>query len=1042
VSEDSFREYFTKLREKKDTGTEHTLRTDFENLLNSIKPDPSIIITQEPKKEDETGGRPDFKVTINDMIIGYIETKPVGMDLDRIIDPQSNSRDAQQLRAYMGITPNLMLTNYNEFILFRDGATERREHLFYLTDKKLDISKVGRILNIFNEFFISTPKKITLPENLADLLAKRASLLRDSLLLELESKKTSQFMDVLLGHNGLLDLVRETLIQDLTKEEFIDAYTQTITYGLFLAKLNCGDAVLSQKNVTSYISASMGIIQELFETIKIRSIPSSVGWVIEEILNVLNNTDVDEIRNGLSFSKTYENKDPYVYFYENFLKVYDPEERIDRGVFYTPTPIVLFIINNVQHILKTCFQTDGIKDSGVLILDFAAGTGTFLLEAFKIALDETDTGVRRSLIRDHLLRHFYGFEYLIAPYTIAHLKLSSFLENFGYKIGEHEKGERLRVYLTDTLDDQRHKKWSLLPRLSKEGEESYSVKMKQPILAVIGNPPYNVSSRNRKPFAETLIQPYKEGLAEKKVTWDDYEKFLAYAQWKIAKNGKGIIGVITNNSFLDSITKKIMRSSILKDFDYLYVLNLHGNKNRGERDENVFDIMVGVAISIFVKLPQPLPLSEKRVFYYSTLEKKMMKREEKYQFLLKNRIEDISWMEIKPKPPDYYFVPEDLVHKDEYSKFWSLKDIFSVSGSGIKTDRDSLFIDFDKEALDNRMQTLFSGNYDQHFIEEYRVKDSSSYPLLKRLKVATFDPNSIFAYHYRPFDYRWVYYKLGITSRPASKVMSHLMKKNLALITVRQFAEDIDFSHAFVTNGLTDIRITVSNRGTCYIFPLYTYVEVSKNNVKQTRLNSTSNEPNVVAYDSNGFAPNFKDEFSEFISTKYSSKPEPEDILGYIYAILYSPFYRKRYNTFLKKDFPRIPFTDDYDSFMRLATLGKSLVANHLLQVDYGDSEVGRYPQKGENKITKVDFNKSSNRLFINEKQCFENVSYDIFSMNIGGYQVVYKWLRDRVGKVLSYSDLEKFQKILNSLAHTLRLMNKIDSIFCNAHICEEAQSS
>lgn len=523
---------------------------------------------------------------------------------------------------------------------------------------------------------------------------------------------------------------------------------------------------------------------------------------------------------------------------------------------------------------------------------------------------------------------------------------------------------------------------------------------------------------------------------------DDYEKFLAYAQWKIKQNGKGIIGVITNNSFLDSITKKIMRSSILKDFDYVYVLNLHGNKNRGEPDENVFDIKVGVAISILVKLPQPLPLSEKRIFYYSTLENKMMRREEKFEFLMKKRVEDISWIELKPKSPDYYFVPEDLAHEDEYSRFWSLKDIFSVSGSGIKTDRDSLFIDSDKEALDDRMQTLFSGNYDQHFVEEYGVKDSSSYRLLRRLEGAVFDPDSIFAYHYRPFDYRWIYYKLGITSRPASKVMSHLMKKNLALITVRQFAEDVDFSHAFVTNGLTDIRITVSNRGTCYIFPLYTYAEISENNMKQIRLSGASNEPNVVAHDGNGPAPNFKGEFARFISTKYPSSPEPEDVLGYIYAVLHSPYYRKRYNTFLKKDFPRIPFTDDYDSFMRLAAFGKSLVANHLLQVDYGDSEVGRYPQRGDNKITKVDFDKASNRLFINEKQCFENISYDIFNMNVGGYQVVKKWLRDRVGKILSYSDLEKFQKILNSLTNTLRLMNRIDGVFCNAPICEPTRSS
>jgi len=338
------------------------------------------------------------------------------------------------------------------------------------------------------------------------------------------------------------------------------------------------------------------------------------------------------------------------------------------------------------------------------------------------------------------------------------------------------------------------------------------------------------------------------------------------------------------------------------------------------------------------------------------------------------------------------------------------------------------------------MQTLFSANYDQHFIDEYGVKDSSSYALLRRLKGAAFDPVSIFTYHYRPFDYRWIYYRIGITSRPASEVMTHLMKQNLALITVRQFAEDADFSHVFVTKGLTDIRITVSNRGTCYIFPLYIYAEEPENSVKQTSLDGTSDEPNDKTHGSTGQTPNFKAEFVQFISTKYPSKPEPEDILNYIYAVLHSPYYRKRYNTFLKKDFPRIPFTDDYDSFMKLSALGKSLVANHLLQVDYGESEVGRYPLGGENKVTKVVFDKSSNRLFINERQYFENVSPEIFSMNVGGYQVVSKWLGDRVGKVLSYSDLEKFQKILNSLASTSVLMSEIDTVFYNATIDDQVR--
>lgn len=1025
-----YKKYFKGVMGKSSQGTEFTLRTDIENLLNAVKPSKNIIVIQEPAKDKDIKGRPDFKVEKSGLTIGYIETKKIDTNLDDILD-NNLKRDYEQLQNYLKIIPNLILTNYKEFILFRKGKPVDRGVLFYSSiDKSLNENNILKISKIFETFFSVSPKRITNPEKLSHMLAERTSLFRDFLEEFIENETTNDFKMRLVGKGGLHDVIKETLIEDLSLSDFIDAYVQTITYGLFLAEISSKDSI-TENNAGNFIPETLGIVRDLFKTIDIEDIPDSIDWIIEEIIDILNRIDRDKLKNKLSFSKLYDYEDPYVYFYENFLGDYDNKKRKSKGVYYTPIPVVRFIVESIDYLIRKNFDSNGLKGSKVNVLDFATGTGTFLLETFKKALEGTDEGMKQSLISERLLKRFYGFEYLIAPYTIAHLKLSQFFKESGNPLKDDE---RLKIYLTDTLDNAQHEGISYFQKMSKEGEEANKIKLKDDILIVMGNPPYsNYSTGEKKQgrqWIADLLDDYKRGLGEKKINIDDdYIKFLRFAQWKIDQNGHGIVGVITNNSYLDGITHRVMRKSLLDTFDEIYILNLHGNKRRGDPDQNVFDVMVGVSIVLFVKLPEKP--EKKEIYYYSTLEKGLMDRELKYGFLLGNDIQSIEWRILKPTKPDYWFIRNDLELKTEYNEFKSLNEIFREYGSGIKTDRDDLFIDFDKNKLIDKIKILLSGMYSKEFIDRYKVKNSSSYKLLEKIKKENFNENNLRLIDYRPFDRRNIYYKRGLTSRPAYNVMKHFIRgSNLGLVSVRQIAENKIFNHVIITENIVDVRMTLSNRGTCYLYPLKLYLQdEDKKDIQSSLTEETFENP----YKNLDPQPNFTPEFIKFISNEYSNIPTPEEILGYIYAVLYSKTYREKYNAFLKTDFPRIPFTDNWDDFYKLSKLGTELIEVHLLNHDYTDSDIASYPVDGEDIVDKIKYDKKTSCVHINKDQYFENVPEEVWNMEIGGYKVLEKWLKYRHGRKLSFDDIHHFQMIVRSLKESLSLMDKVDQSFKSA---------
>ena len=744
-------------------------------------------------------------------------------------------------------------------------------------------------------------ERITKPEKLAEILAHKTRILREFLTEHIESSETNLFKKRLIG---LYDIFKSTLIENLKIADFIDTYAQTITYGLFFARLN-SDKGIDKNTAFLYIPKSLGVIEELFAILRLSSIPDNISWIVDDIIAILNQIDIISLQKDLSFTKTINYEDPYVYFYENFLAEYDKKKRKLKGVYYTPIPVVHFIIKSIDRILQNEFDKIGFGDEGIKVLDFATGTGTFLLETFKDMLAKVDKSLRPTFIKEKILKNFYGFEYMIAPYVIAHLKLSQYLEEQGYKFNHKDEKDRLKIYLTDTLDDAKY-------------PISNDVKLDNSILVIMGNPPYSNHSSNHKPFIKVLIEEYKRGLNEKKINLDDdYIKFIRYAQCKIEgckytyldKNkiwkkgeikalGKGIIGIITNNSYLDGITHRQMRKSLFETFDKIYILNLNGNSIKGEPDKNVFDIRVGVSIVIFVKLDKPLPMKEKKIYYYSMLENNLLKREEKFNFLLQNDIDSVKWKILKPKKPNYWFVKKDLSLQSEYNKGWSLIKIFEIYGSGVKTDRDRLYIDLDKEELSNRIKLLLSSKYTMEFIKKYRIENSSSYHLLHKIKNKTFKESFIKKVHYRTLDFRFIYYDYQIISRANYNIMQHFLdRENLGLAFTRQIVSK-KWQHCFVIDKIAEAGLL--NEWT-YIAPLYLYIE---NNIKKSPDNTHLFEDLAIIK-----VPNFTKEFNKFIEKQYSFIPTPEQILGYIYAILYSPSYREKYNEFLKIDYPKIPFT-------------------------------------------------------------------------------------------------------------------------------------
>ena len=1026
---------------------EHSYRGDLQQLLNEIINDKDIVVTNEPARIVNVGA-PDYSITKKDIPLGYIEAKDINKPL--------GSKDYQeQFDRYKNALDNLIITDYLDFWFYKNG-----ELTIKIQIAKIENGVVIPITENFSLFenniksfvtFVS--QTITSPSKLAKMMAGKARLLEDVIEKAILSEDENE------ANNSLreqLEIFKASLIHDITPQSFADIYAQTIAYGMFAARLH--DTTLesfSRQEAVFLIPKSNPFLRGLFNYVSGAECDDRLIWIIDSLAEIFLATDVKKLLEGFLL-KTGMN-DPIIHFYETFLGEYNPALRKSRGVWYTPEAVVNFIVRACDEVLKDEFAlTDGLSDETkikikvddhdagytktgqkrqkeievhkVQVLDPATGTGTFLAETIKFIKKDFWGGSWSSYVEEHLIPRLNGFELLMASYAMAHLKLDLLLMETGYKPTKEQK--RFNVFLTNSLESHHEHTGSLFASyLANESKAADRVKKEVPVMVVMGNPPYAVSSSNKNDWIQNLIADYKKDLNERKINLDDdYIKFIRYGQHYIEKNGEGILAYISNNSFIDGITHRQMRKSLLECFDKIYILDLHGNAKKkevspdGSKDENVFDIMQGVSINIFVKKKtKSKKLAE--VYHYDLYGK----RDFKYEFLSDNNLKSIKWNKLDYSEPNYFFVLKDFGEIKEYEKGFKLNELFIINNSGVSTDRDSLFLEDNTEILIERIKNLLSSEYTLEFKNKFNVCDSSGYPLLKRISGKVFNENLIINYHYRPFDLKKIYFDNTIISRPAKEVTKHINNNNNNLLLIIPRQVNADFHHIFVSKLICDSNITSSARlfGAGRLFPLYLYPD--ENSLRNERTPNLNLE--IVK------------EIEEKLGLKFVNEKEqnfttfaPIDILDYIYAVLHSPNYREKYKEFLKIDFSRVPYPKS-ETFWSLVSLGGKLRSLHLLEDASLDNRIidikGEAELKITNKLAKKDTVISDNlvTLNLNSEVSIINIPLVAWEFYIGGYQPAQKWLKDRVDRTLSRADLRHYNRIINALYKTDEIMKEIDKV-------------
>ena len=1011
-----------------------------------------IHITTLPRSTE--AGNPDFRVWDGKQhIVGYIEAKaPTIENLDLI-------EESEQLKRYRKTFPNLILTNFFEFRLYRNGilvnkALIARPFIVHKLKTIPPVEKEPDFTKLMEAFYSFSLPKVYNAKNLAIELAKRTSFLKDEVIAEelAEEEKTGKGFIL-----GFYEAFSQFLISGLSKEEFADLYSQTITYGLFAARMRAKKD-FNRKLAYANIPSTIGILRDVFRFVSLEDPPAQMEWIIDDIAEVLSVADVNKLLQD--YFREGKGKDPVVHFYETFLAEYDPKTRERRGVYYTPESVVSYIVRSLHHILKDRFgKADGMASNTVTVLDPASGTLTFLAEAAKLAVNEFASkygeGNKEGFIKEHILKNFYAFELMMAPYAVGHLKMSFLLEELGYSL---QKDDRFKLYLTNTLDMEELEQTSLpgMASLSEESHLAGKVKKEQPILVILGNPPYSGHSANKGKWIDRLLKDgYTHGngikddgyyrvdgkpLGEKNPKWlqDDYVKFIRFSQWKIDQAGEGVLGFITNHSYLDNPTFRGMRESLMNSFNEIYLLDLHGNSLKkekcpdGSKDENVFDIRQGTAIALFIKNRNN---DKDRKVFHSEL---WGMRKEKYDWLINNDITTTKWQEIAPKSEFYLFVPRDEKLLKQYDKSPKMTEIFPLNGVGMTTARDHFVIDMDKNRLINRIRLFKHSNskYSDDELHEFsQIRKKKGWNIRKAWNmlqdISDSDLNDLVVpVLYRPFDVQWIFYHDSVVWRTVKRVMRHMMQKNLGLISARS-NKSAQMNHFFCTDQIMETKCGESTTQSC-IFPLYLYPDPDKKDLFTRLEESKEGKPNI------------SEKIFSALSEAYKTRPTPEDIFYYIYAVFYSNIFRTKYAEFLKTDFPRVPFTKDKRLFKKLAEYGNRLADLHLMQSPELDSPVAKFQGtpacaeqgaagRGNKRVDKIKYDKKNERVYINKDQYFEGIPENIWQYQIGGYQVCNKWLKDRKGKVLSLDDIKHYCKLTTAIKHTINIQKSIDEIYNKA---------
>lgn len=1039
--------------------TEHTFRGDLQQLLESLVP--TIRATNEPKRQ--SCGAPDYILTKKDIPVGFIEAKDIG---DKDLDGAKKTGNKEQFDRYKASLNNLIFTDYINFHLYREGEFITKISIAEITDKGIKPlpENFGNFENLIKDFCVHIGQTIKSPKKLAKMMAGKARLLSDVIGNALISDEENHQNSTLREQKQAF---KEILIHDITPKGFADVYAQTIAYGMFAARLH--DPTLqtfSRQEAAELIPKSNPFLRKLFGYIAGPDIDDRIKWIVENLAEIFLACNVEEILKN--YGKTTKMEDPIIHFYETFLAEYDPKLRKARGVWYTPAPVVNFIVRAVDDILKTEFDLpQGLADTSktkikvdvqgkkveqeihkVQVLDPATGTGTFLAEVIKHIHKKFkgQEGIWSNYVENHLLPRLNGFELLMASYAMAHLKLDLLLKETGYK---PTQDQRTRVYLTNSLEEYHPDTGTLFANwLSTEANEANHIKRDTPVMCVIGNPPYSGESANKGEWIMKLMEDYKkepggkEKLKEQnsKFINDDYVKFLRYGQHFIEKNGTGVLAFINPHGFLDNPTFRGMRWNLLKTYDKIYTIDLHGNAKKketapdGSPDVNVFDIEQGVSINFFVKTGKKKGNELGKVFHYDLFGK----REEKYDFLLENSLKSTPYKELNSYANSYVFKDIDETAHKKYNQGINPTELFKVNVMGFQTHRDDFCVDVKKDVLEKRLtEFAFSEENENDISKRYNIKSSSDFNILtakKELQKISIKDEIIIC-SYRPFENKFIYFDRIVVDRPRKELLIHSKKKeNLLLGIGRQGLAVGDIEWCLTTVSKNPVDANMFRRGGVNLFPLYLYPE---NNGQQSIEQSEERKPNLNA--------EIVQQIAEKLGLTFTKEKEttkdtfaPIDILDYIYAVLHSPSYREKYKEFLKIDFPRVPYPKDKDTFWALVNLGGEIRQIHLLESPIVEEYITQYPEDGNNVVAKPkyvpipkneDTGVLQGNVFINDSQYFANVPLTAWKFYIGGYQPAQKWLKDRKGRKLEFDDILHYQKIIVALSETDRLMKEIDKI-------------
>ena len=1031
-------DYLKKIESEWKTGeaTEQSYRPMLKQLLEGLLP--GVMVINEPSHIE--CGAPDYilKDKKSQLNLSFIEAKKIAdADLD------GKSIHKEQFNRYKDSLDSLCFTDYLDFRFYAHHDFIDSVRIAEVKGETLapaNEDELARFVQLVDHFAAVKPQHITSPSRLAQLMAGKARLLAQGVR---EYLKDEKHADSTLSQQ--MEAFRNVLIHDIDANSFADIFAQTVTYGMFAARLHDKTPEdFSRAEAAQLIPKTNPLLRQMFQYIAMDT-DESIEWIVDDLVSLFAAVDVEKLMKD--YGKESQKTDPLMHFYEDFLAAYDPRLRKVRGVWNTPTPVVGFIVRSVDRILEKGFGLSGglanadkvktkvvndnkVKKSEkkfverivhkVQLLDPSLGTGTFIAETVKLihkrVVDSIGSAAWQGYVADDLLPRLNGFEILMASYAMAHLKMDMLLAETGYV---HKSDERFRIFLTNSLEPYDKETGTLFAAaLSKEANEANFVKRDCPVMVVMGNPPYSGVSSNNGEWATKLVENYKKEpdsdlpLQEKK-HWlnDDYVKFLSFAQYYIQKNGEGVVGFINNNGFIDNPTFRGMRWSLLKAYDEIYILNLHGNAMKkektpeGKKDENVFDITVGVSINILVKHKGGSNALAK--VRYADL---YGLRDSKYDWLNANSLEKVDWKTVDPTGPFYFFTPQNDEGREEYEKGFRIDELMTAGTSGIVSMGDSFAYADSKADLQTRFQDFLTTQYTpESLTARYSLgKNYADFVLKFKQSGKTFDEGKFKPVGIRPFDWKWTYYDNGILWRTREKVMRHMLFENLGLIALKGFPHP-ERAPVFISDGLIEHRYWSSSggQGTDYIFPLYLAAE-----------NMGSVE----------MVPNFNGAIYDAICEGIGEKPAPEEVFYYIYGVLHAPSYRSKFKEFLKVDFPRVPYPQSAEEFHKFVAVGEKLAAVHLLK----DPEVSspfsnpyaKFEGEGDSVVEKVSFEplegdaavEGLGRVWINGGKSFAPVPEVAWNAFIGGYQPAQKWLKDRKGKVLSSTDVVHYKAIVAAL--------------------------